>query len=43
MAPADLVGEVVAVTVTEIGSNSLFGTLAGRAAAWPSAAALAEA
>ena len=28
MAPASLVGEVVAVTVTEIGSNSLFGALA---------------
>jgi len=33
MAPAHLVGEVVAVTVTEIGSNSLFGMLA---AAMPS-------
>ena len=28
MAPDNLVGEVVAVTVTEIGSNSLFGSLA---------------
>jgi tRNA-2-methylthio-N6-dimethylallyladenosine synthase len=29
MAPADLIGEIVPVTISEIGSNSLFGTLAG--------------
>jgi tRNA-2-methylthio-N6-dimethylallyladenosine synthase len=32
-APQSLVGEIAAVTITEIGSNSLFGTLADRAAA----------
>ena len=31
MAPASLIGEVVPVTVTEIGSNSLFGEMAVRA------------
>ena len=31
MAPASLIGEVVPMTVTEIGSNSLFGEMAGRA------------
>jgi len=32
-APQSLIGEIAAVTITEIGSNSLFGTLADRAAA----------
>jgi tRNA-2-methylthio-N6-dimethylallyladenosine synthase len=32
-APASLIGEIAAVTITEVGSNSLFGTLANRAAA----------
>jgi tRNA-2-methylthio-N6-dimethylallyladenosine synthase len=32
-APDSLIGEIAAVTITEIGSNSLFGTLADRAAA----------
>jgi tRNA-2-methylthio-N6-dimethylallyladenosine synthase len=31
MAPASLIGEIAAVTITEIGSNSLFGTLADTA------------
>jgi len=30
MAPASLIGEVVEVTITEVGSNSLFGALTGR-------------
>jgi tRNA-2-methylthio-N6-dimethylallyladenosine synthase len=30
MAPATMLGEVVPVTITEVGSNSLFGTLVGR-------------
>jgi tRNA-2-methylthio-N6-dimethylallyladenosine synthase len=38
-APKNLIGEIAAVTITEIGSNSLFGTLAGRAAAAAPAAA----
>jgi len=38
-APRSLLGEIAAVTITEIGSNSLFGTLADRGAA---AAASAE-
>ncbi|MBV8838228.1 MAG: tRNA (N6-isopentenyl adenosine(37)-C2)-methylthiotransferase MiaB [Alphaproteobacteria bacterium] len=29
MAPESLIGEVVSVTITELGTNSLFGTLAG--------------
>jgi len=41
MAPAALIGEVVTVTVTEIGSNSLFGILVPAAA--PPLAALVEA
>jgi tRNA-2-methylthio-N6-dimethylallyladenosine synthase len=40
-APDSLIGEIAAVTITEIGSNSLFGTLADRATAAPPA--LAEA
>jgi tRNA-2-methylthio-N6-dimethylallyladenosine synthase len=32
-APQSLIGEIATVTITEIGSNSLFGTLADRAAA----------
>ena len=35
MAPSSLIGEIAPVTITEVGSNSLFGTLAnaaGRAA-----------
>jgi tRNA-2-methylthio-N6-dimethylallyladenosine synthase len=32
-APESLIGEMAAVTITEIGSNSLFGTLADRVAA----------
>ena len=40
MAPASRVGEIVAVRITEIGSNSLFGTLAS--AATPGAPAAAE-
>lgn len=40
MAPASRVGEIVAVRITEIGSNSLFGTLAP--AATPGAPAAAE-
>src|SRR5262245_31518994 len=35
MAPADMVGEVVSATVTEIGPNSLFGTLAPAGARSP--------
>jgi tRNA-2-methylthio-N6-dimethylallyladenosine synthase len=38
MAPASLVGEVVAATITEVGSNSLFGTLVAAAPAAPAAA-----
>jgi hypothetical protein len=34
-APESLIGEIAAVTITEIGSNSLFGTLAAGAAAVP--------
>jgi tRNA-2-methylthio-N6-dimethylallyladenosine synthase len=34
-APESLIGEIAAVTITEVGSNSLFGTLADRAAATP--------
>jgi len=37
-APQSLIGEIAAVTITEIGSNSLFGTLADRAAAAASSA-----
>ena len=33
IAPKELIGEIAAVTITEIGSNSLFGTLADRCAA----------
>ena len=33
LAPASLIGSVVSVTITEIGSNSLFGTLTAQAAA----------
>ena len=33
IAPKELIGEIAAVTITEIGSNSLFGTLADRSAA----------
>ncbi|MFL5030685.1 MAG: tRNA (N6-isopentenyl adenosine(37)-C2)-methylthiotransferase MiaB [Xanthobacteraceae bacterium] len=29
MAPASLIGEIVSVTITEVGTNSLFGALAG--------------
>ena len=29
MAPATLIGEIRPVTITEIGTNSLFGTLKG--------------
>jgi len=39
-APASLIGDIAAVTITEIGSNSLFGALAAvgpRAAAPPPA------
>jgi hypothetical protein len=39
-APASLIGDIAAVTITEIGSNSLFGALAAgqpRAAATQSA------
>jgi tRNA-2-methylthio-N6-dimethylallyladenosine synthase len=32
-APETLIGQIAAVTITEIGSNSLFGTVADRAAA----------
>jgi tRNA-2-methylthio-N6-dimethylallyladenosine synthase len=39
IAPASLIGEIAAVTVTEVGSNSLFGTLADRAATAPQAPA----
>ena len=35
IAPASLIGETAAVTITEIGSNSLFGTLVQRAAQPP--------
>jgi hypothetical protein len=28
MAPAEMIGDIAAVTVTEVGSNSLFGALA---------------
>jgi tRNA-2-methylthio-N6-dimethylallyladenosine synthase len=35
MAPAGMVGEVVCVTITEVGSNSLFGTLASAPARSP--------
>ena len=38
-APASLIGEIAAVTITEVASNSLFGTLAQH----PSAPALAGA
>jgi tRNA-2-methylthio-N6-dimethylallyladenosine synthase len=41
-APQALIGEIAAVTISEIGSNSLFGTLADRAAqAMPAETALA--
>ena len=33
IAPKELIGEIAGVTITEIGSNSLFGTLADRCAA----------
>ena len=33
IAPKELIGEIAAVTITEIGSNSLFGTLADRCVA----------
>ena len=33
IAPKELIGEIAAVTITEIGSNSLFGALADRSAA----------
>jgi tRNA-2-methylthio-N6-dimethylallyladenosine synthase len=36
-APASLIGAIAAVTITEVGSNSLFGTLADRTAATMSA------
>jgi hypothetical protein len=39
MAPAALIGSVRRVTVTEVGSNSLFGTLAGEKSAPALAAA----
>jgi len=37
-APRSLIGEIAAVTITEIGSNSLFGTLADRVGSDASAA-----
>jgi tRNA-2-methylthio-N6-dimethylallyladenosine synthase len=35
MAPTSLIGEIAAVTITEVGANSLFGSLAARARATP--------
>jgi tRNA-2-methylthio-N6-dimethylallyladenosine synthase len=40
MAPASLIGEVLAVTITRAGANSLFGELARDAAATPALASL---
>jgi tRNA-2-methylthio-N6-dimethylallyladenosine synthase len=39
MGPASLIGQVVPVTVTDLGTNSLFGEIAGRAVAHPALAA----